>query len=136
MINIKEDAKKMANLLKSGYTMLNLACPVCNNPIFRDKNGNTLCPICNRKVIFRNHEDYDANEEKRKIENLNEESQEKLHSSSIFKNLKQTAMTKLKEFTNLLENEKNPEICEKIINILKQLVILINEVDKFLKNRI
>ncbi len=38
MIIIREEAKKMADLLRSGHTMLNLACPVCNNPLFRNKD--------------------------------------------------------------------------------------------------
>ncbi|MHA2007459.1 MAG: Sjogren's syndrome/scleroderma autoantigen 1 family protein [Promethearchaeota archaeon] len=42
----------MAELLRSGYTMLNIACPICNNPIFRDKKGEKFCPTCNRKVII------------------------------------------------------------------------------------
>lgn len=43
----------MADLLRSGYTMLNLACPECNNPLFRNKNNETFCSICNKKIIFK-----------------------------------------------------------------------------------
>ncbi|MFX0072460.1 MAG: Sjogren's syndrome/scleroderma autoantigen 1 family protein [Candidatus Hermodarchaeota archaeon] len=42
----------MADLLRSGNTMLNMACPVCNNPIFRNKDGDTFCPTCNRNVLI------------------------------------------------------------------------------------
>jgi len=42
----------MADLLRSGNTMLNMACPVCNNPIFRNKRGDTFCPTCNRNVLI------------------------------------------------------------------------------------
>jgi uncharacterized Zn finger protein (UPF0148 family) len=42
----------MADLLRSGSTMLNIACPVCNNPIFRNKDGKTYCPTCNREVLM------------------------------------------------------------------------------------
>ena len=42
----------MADLLRSGNTMLNMACPVCNNPLFRNKEGNTFCPTCNRNVVI------------------------------------------------------------------------------------
>jgi uncharacterized Zn finger protein (UPF0148 family) len=55
VILIKEDAKVMADLLKSGYRMLNLSCPICNNPIFQKKNGTAFCPICNRKVLLVDH---------------------------------------------------------------------------------
>ena len=134
MIIIKEDAKKMANLLKSGYTMLNLACPICSNPIFRDKNGDTLCPICNRKVIFTDHEYSDDNEEKKTIKNHSNDDKVKLSNAAIFQSLKQTAMIKLKYFTDLLESEKNPEVCEKVVHTLKRLVKLINEIEKFFEN--
>ena len=100
---------------------------------FRDKNGDALCPICNRKVIFTNHEDSDIHEEKRRLENQNDVLQDKINTSSIFKNVKRIAINKLNQFTSLLENEKDPEICEKYVKLLNYLVIIINEVDKFLK---
>jgi len=53
VIYITNDAKIMADLLRSGYTMLNLACPECNNPLFRNKNNETFCSICNKKIIFK-----------------------------------------------------------------------------------
>ena len=134
MIKINEDAKKMANLLKSGYSMLNLACPVCNNPIFRDKNGDTLCPICNRKVIFANREYSDDGEEKTELKNNTGDNQIKISDIAILQNLKQIVMVKLKEFTNLLENEKNPEICQKIITTLNQLVKIIKEIEKIFRD--
>ena len=51
---MNDEAKKMAQLLRSGNTMLNQACPVCNNPIFRNKDGKVFCPICNRELMFVN----------------------------------------------------------------------------------
>ncbi|MFX1389624.1 MAG: Sjogren's syndrome/scleroderma autoantigen 1 family protein [Promethearchaeota archaeon] len=48
----------MADLLRSGSTMLNIACPVCNNPIFRNKDGKTFCPTCNREVLMVNKKTY------------------------------------------------------------------------------
>ncbi len=49
---MKDNTERMAELLRLGYTMLNDACPNCNSPIFRDKNGEMICPSCNRKVII------------------------------------------------------------------------------------
>ena len=56
MIIIREEAKKMAELLRSGHTMLNLACPVCNNPLFRNKDNEILCPICNKRVLVKEND--------------------------------------------------------------------------------
>ncbi|MBY9017362.1 MAG: hypothetical protein KGD66_00885 [Candidatus Lokiarchaeota archaeon] len=52
MVNIKEDARVMADLLKSGHKMLSLSCPICNNPIFQKKSGTSFCAICNREVLL------------------------------------------------------------------------------------
>ncbi|MFO8019352.1 MAG: Sjogren's syndrome/scleroderma autoantigen 1 family protein [Promethearchaeia archaeon] len=43
----------MANLLRSGYKMLNIACPICNSPIFKNKEGKKFCPVCEREVILK-----------------------------------------------------------------------------------
>ena len=52
MVHIKEDARIMADLLKSGHKMLSLSCPICNNPLFQNKSGSTFCAICNREVLL------------------------------------------------------------------------------------
>ncbi|MHA1749976.1 MAG: Sjogren's syndrome/scleroderma autoantigen 1 family protein [Promethearchaeota archaeon] len=44
--------RKMAHYLMSGAKMLDLACPICNNPIFQLKNGEKACVVCERKVVF------------------------------------------------------------------------------------
>ncbi|MHA1680631.1 MAG: Sjogren's syndrome/scleroderma autoantigen 1 family protein [Promethearchaeota archaeon] len=49
--------KKMSVFLKQGATMLDLSCPVCNNPLFQLKNGDKACVICERKVIYENERD-------------------------------------------------------------------------------
>lgn len=43
--------KRMAELLKSGATMLSENCPECNVPLFRLK-GEVSCPNCGRKVLL------------------------------------------------------------------------------------
>jgi len=40
----------MADLLKSGATMLEDHCPECDSPLFRVK-GEVWCPRCNKRVI-------------------------------------------------------------------------------------
>ena len=67
MVFIKDDAKIMADLLKTGHKMLSLSCPICNNPIFQKKNGTTFCPICNRKVLLVDNSTKTQEEEKKPI---------------------------------------------------------------------
>ena len=42
---MNDQIKKMAELLRSGATMLQDACPVCNSPLFK-VDGKTLCAKC------------------------------------------------------------------------------------------
>jgi uncharacterized Zn finger protein (UPF0148 family) len=67
VVFIKDDAKIMADLLKTGHKMLSLSCPICNNPIFQKKNGTTFCPICNRKVLLVDNTTKTQEEEKKPI---------------------------------------------------------------------
>ena len=110
--------------------MLNLACPVCSNPVFRNKNGDTFCPICNRKVILLNNDITEESNKKQNINHLNKEVHVKGNNIAIFQNLKQAIIIKLREFTDILENEKDAQVSEKIIYVIKLLVNLISEINK------
>ncbi|GAI65864.1 unnamed protein product, partial [marine sediment metagenome] len=61
----------MADLLRTGHKMLNLSCPICNNPIFQNKNGVSFCAICNREVIMADSVSDKSIEEKEAILNKN-----------------------------------------------------------------
>jgi len=67
VVFIKENAKIMADLLKTGHKMLSLSCPICNNPIFQKKKGTTFCAICNRKVLLIDTLDSKNDEDKKPI---------------------------------------------------------------------
>ncbi|RLI34778.1 hypothetical protein DRO53_02830 [Candidatus Bathyarchaeota archaeon] len=44
--------RRMADLLRSGATMLEEACPQCNSPLFKLTTGEIYCAKCGRKVII------------------------------------------------------------------------------------
>ncbi|HEY5620508.1 MAG TPA: Sjogren's syndrome/scleroderma autoantigen 1 family protein, partial [Candidatus Bathyarchaeia archaeon] len=46
-----DDVKHMADLLKSGATMLSDICPECGSPLFRIK-GEVFCAKCNKPVVY------------------------------------------------------------------------------------
>ncbi|MFX1411897.1 MAG: Sjogren's syndrome/scleroderma autoantigen 1 family protein, partial [Promethearchaeota archaeon] len=77
MIKIQDHISKMADLLRSGHKMLNMACPICNNPIFKKRSGETFCPTCNREVLIvknKNHQKnlkIESNIQKNNIEDIN-----------------------------------------------------------------
>lgn len=118
---IKEDAKKMADLLRTGHKMLNLSCPICNNPIFQNKDGVSFCAICNREVIMADSV-LDKNIKEKKI--------------ILTKNIKQvnvpnvliTVLTdKLNWITQKLEKENQLDIIEKYLKILFDLLNLLEK---------
>jgi len=122
---IKEDAKKMADLLKTGHKMLNLSCPICNNPIFQNKEGISFCAICNREVIM-----------------ADSVSDKKIEENEIImnKNTKQvnipivliTILTdKLNWITQKLEKENQLDIIEKYLKILFDLLNLLEKAKGF-----
>lgn len=41
----------MANLLRSGATMLSYSCPECGSPLFQLKSGEIWCANCQRRVV-------------------------------------------------------------------------------------
>jgi UPF0148 protein len=44
--------KRMADLLRQGATLTDLACPVCSSPLFRLKDGTLWCGVDEKKVII------------------------------------------------------------------------------------
>ena len=47
-----EHIKRMADLLRQGATLTDLACPQCSSPLFRLKDGTLWCGKDERKVIL------------------------------------------------------------------------------------
>ena len=108
---MKEDAKVMAQILRSGNTMLNQACPVCNNPIFRDKNGKVFCPICNREVMF-----VDT-----KVENNLKDKERNdiiIQEKVIRSPLKQVLLEKIEYISQKLKSETQIDLIDKYVMLL------------------
>ena len=128
MIIIKEDSKKMADLLRSGYTMLNLACPECNNPLFRNKNKEIFCPVCNKRVLIKKNDTIQNNtikngtiEDKELIKN-NQKSNIKINS------LKEILEEKIDWISQKLKDETHIDLIERYINILTKTYNLLNKI--------
>ncbi|GAH58942.1 unnamed protein product [marine sediment metagenome] len=125
MVFIKEDAKKMADLLRTGHKMLNLSCPICNNPIFQNKDGISFCVICNREVIMADSVSDKNIEEKETILNKNNK-QVNIPSVLI------TVLTdKLNWITQKLKKENQLDIIEKYLKILFDLLNLLEKAKGF-----
>jgi len=116
------ETRIMADLLREGYTMLNLACPICNNPIFKNKKGEKFCPICNRKVIIP--------EENGSLETL-EKQEEKNQKPNIiiWGVLQNSILNKIKNITDRLTEETQMNQIENYINLLSKLIDLFKKIN-------
>ncbi len=128
----KINIKKMAELLKAGHSMLNQACPICNSPIFRNKEGELFCPSCNRKVIivkdaksFKEQSKIIKSQEKKIQENFNEKELGR-DFIEIYTKLKRILVEKLEEISLKLEKETQ-------ISLLNEYLFTINKILKIIK---
>jgi uncharacterized Zn finger protein (UPF0148 family) len=113
----------MANMLRSGHKMLNLSCPVCNNPIFKKKNGEMFCPICDRPVIIDDKlldEPFKLN---KKYLNENDDSNRKRDDSNLI-SLKKILSLKIQEISEIIKNESQITNIEVYLNLLQKLLDL------------
>lgn len=81
----------MAELLKSGATMLSETCPECGTPLFR-KGNETFCPQCNKPVVI--------------IRSAEEEN--RLMADRVLDDSEQTLLTKIRELNMAMKIEKDP----------------------------
>jgi UPF0148 protein len=86
------DVKKMAELLKSGATMLQETCPECGTPLFR-RGKETFCAKCNRPVVI--------------IQTAEDET--RLATDKVFDTSEQTLLAKIQEVNLALKNETDPD---------------------------
>jgi uncharacterized Zn finger protein (UPF0148 family) len=95
----------MADLLRQGSTLTNLACPACASPLFRLKNGDLWCEKCQKKVIV-----------------VKEGEEPKIIRSAALDSLETTLMTKMQQIQDKMQNEQNPEELEKLGKTLSGLL--------------
>jgi len=132
VIIIRDEAEKMAELLRSGNTMLNLACPVCNNPLFRNKDNEIFCPICNKKVFIKkdnqNQQISNTSLEKRII---NDEKLIKPNRNSAikFNSLKKIIEEKIDYLSQKLKDETQIDLIKRYVKILTKIYDLLNKID-------
>jgi uncharacterized Zn finger protein (UPF0148 family) len=95
----------MADLLKSGATMTDLACPACASPLFRLKNGDLWCEKDKKKVVV-----------------VKEGEEQKIAGTTALSSLEVTLMQKIQEIQKQMECEKDPEKLQKLGSTLTGLL--------------
>ncbi|MHA2182793.1 MAG: Sjogren's syndrome/scleroderma autoantigen 1 family protein [Promethearchaeota archaeon] len=116
----------MADLLRLGHTMLNIACPVCNNPIFRNKSGEKYCPSCDRKVVIMNENNAQTYQKNtlNSAKNLNLKSNFK---ETVFTSLEEGISTKIQWLIEKLRIETDIELLRNYINLISNLLDLLDK---------
>lgn len=116
----------MADLLRSGQTMLNMACPVCNNPLFKNKEDEIFCPVCNRKVMVVKENHIMPSETENSTNNDFTEPESSL--KSLTKDLKEILLKKIEYISQRLKEEtqieilhQNTQTLQSIFKLLKRL---------------
>ncbi len=121
----KINIEKMAELLRSGNTMLNKSCPECNSPIFKNRKGELFCPSCNRKILIINKttqqeiKKIQKNQIKKKTQILNNDKDDLINQT--INSLKEKLIWILK----IMKKEEQAEQIKKYIKLLKEIYELI-----------
>jgi len=104
----------MADLLRQGSTLTELACPVCASPLFRLKSGDLWCGRCEKKVIVVKEGEEEA----------------KAKGSIALENLEATLLTKVQKIQDRIEHEENPEELQKLNTVLSGLLENLDRIRK------
>jgi UPF0148 protein len=104
----------MADLLRQGATLTDLACPACSSPLFRLKSTDLWCAKCEKKVIV-----------------IKEgEEPTKTTSHIILDTMEATLLTKVQEIQNKMQHEKNIEELNKLGTALSELLENLEKIKK------
>ena len=136
MIIITQNSERMAELLRKGYTMLNLACPICNNPIFKKKNQQPFCPICNREVQIVDQNTI-SNQKNDSSSNPNIETINSEFISDLTLNVEQLGNLvnkKMEWLIKLISEETQLDILEKQLQLIKKLLKILQEIKNLTKS--
>ena len=107
----EQDIKRMADLLRKGATLTDLACPACASPLFRVKDGTLWCGKDEKRVIIVKEAEETAD----------------TSGNSALKTLETTLTTKIQEIQEKVQRTDNVEELQKLSSALSE---LLNNLDK------
>jgi uncharacterized Zn finger protein (UPF0148 family) len=106
----------MADLLRQGATLTELACPACASPLFRLKNGDLWCEKDQKKVVV-----------------VKEGEEPRVAASSALDSLEVTIMTKIKEVQDKMQCEQDPKELDSLAKTLSGLLENLEKTKKLRK---
>ena len=104
----------MAELLRQGSTLTELACPACASPLFRLKSGDLWCGKCEKKVIVVKEGEEEA----------------RVTGSMALGSLEATLLAKVQTVQKRIELEENPEELQKLNTVLSGLLENLEKIRK------
>ena len=110
--------KRMADLLRQGATLTDLACPVCASPLFRLRDGTLWCGKDEKKVI------------------LVKEGEEapKVASNGAMETLEATLLAKVQDLQGKIQQTENVEDLQKLTAALSQLLDSLEKIKRIKKS--
>jgi UPF0148 protein len=110
----EQTIKRMADLLRQGLTLTELACPACASPLFRLKSGELWCAKCEKKVIVVKDEAEMA----------------RITSAAALETLENTLLAKIQEVQSKMQQETNVEELQKLGATLSGLLESLEKIRK------
>ena len=110
----EQTIKRMADLLRQGLTLTELACPACASPLFRLKSGELWCAKCEKKVIVVKDEAEMA----------------RITSAAALETLENTLLAKIQEVQSKMQHETNMEELQKLGATLSGLLESLEKIRK------
>ncbi|MFH1328043.1 MAG: Sjogren's syndrome/scleroderma autoantigen 1 family protein [Candidatus Bathyarchaeota archaeon] len=111
-MKMSEGIKRMAEVLKSGATMLSEICPQCNSPLFKLASKEIQCVNCGRKVV---------------IVKADEETVKALLLTTLSA-LEGTILEKLQEMEQRVKTEKQPEKLQTMMSLVNDCLEALNKI--------
>ena len=112
--NEEQHIKRMAELLRKGATLTDLACPACASPLLRLRDGTLWCGKDEKKVIIV--------KEGEKTTEISE--------NSALKGLETMLTAKIQEIQGKIQKTESVDELQKLSNALSE---LLNSLDKIRK---
>lgn len=104
----------MADLLRQGSTLTELACPACASPLFRLRSRDLWCAKCEKKVIVVKEGEEPA----------------RIKGSMVLDTLEATLLAKVQEIQDKMQKEENVEELQKLGTVLSGLLENLEKIRK------
>ena len=104
----------MADLLRQGATLTDLACPACSSPLFRLSSGELRCAQCQKRVVVVKEGETEA----------------RITRPMVLDSLESTILVKIQDIDLKIKETNDPEQLQKLGTILSMLLENLERIKK------